>query len=127
MAPIVNSLKVLVFIDGRNVHIDEFLPKEIIAIAKEVKKLWPDDMFKRIWFDVETHRLQEDKWDNCIRVVCYRMPGKNERCEIPSEYLDRVLNNKIRIFPDMRPVNQFDQPRIYTLDRHEIEVLHVLE
>ena len=109
------SLKVLVFIDGIEQDPNKFSPKEVVMIAQEIKRLWPDDLYYRIWFDVEFIKPKRDWWEVLFRVVCYRMPGKDEHHPIPEELLNKFVNKKIKIYP-------FDDYK------HQIvEVVHVIE
>lgn len=122
------SLRVRVFIDGLEEDLNVIHPKEFIAIVKEVEKLWPDDMFERIWYDIETLREnQNGRWDICIVVVCYYMPSKDERAPIPIECLNRVLDRKIEISPLPRNLNPDDVGIVRDLRRHIVEVMHVRE
>jgi hypothetical protein len=124
----VSSLRVNVFIDGVEEDLNAINSKEFTAIVKEVEKLWPDNMFERIWYDIETMRENENgRWDICITVVCYYMPSKEERASIPMECLNRVLDRKIEIFPFVRNMNPNDVGIVRDLRRHIVEVMHVRE
>jgi hypothetical protein len=118
----VSSLKVLVLIDGIQQDPNKFHPKEVIAIANEIKRLWPNDTYERIWFDVEYIQPKKDWWEVVFRVVCYQMPGKDEKHPIPEKYLREIVNKVIKIYP----YNYLDHD-YGGFHGHKVEVVHVLE
>lgn len=121
-----SCLKVLVYIDGYQIDLNAIHSKEFKAIVDQVKKLWPDDMFNRVWYDIETSFENEnDELERRILVACYEQPTKSKRASIPIETLNRVLNRKIRIFPVVRNLNADDIGIVRDLNMHEVEVIHV--
>ena len=119
----IKSLKVLVYIDRIQEDSNNFRPKEVVAIAKEIKRMWPDDRSERIWFDVEYLEARRNDWEFCFRVVCYCMPGKTERHPIPNHYLEQFVNRRMRIYPYVDG-NYESNARF---QNHIVEVIHVVE
>lgn len=117
-----SSLSVLVFIDGNQQDPNKFSPKEVVAIAKEIKRLWPNDMNNRVWFDVEFIHPRRDWWEIWFRVICYRMPGKDHEENIPTELLDKFVNKKVQIHPHTD--SEYYNDLFY---RRVVEVVHVIE
>ena len=123
------SLKVLLFVDDLPDEFHNFTKREIMAFREAVKDLWPNNMYERYWFDVEIDLREKvgDLWSFDLRVVCYHMPDKARRCEIPRNLLDQVLDRKIEIFPVVLGRNPNDDRRINDFRRHRVEVMHVYD
>ena len=125
----INSLKVLLFVDGLPEDFHNFSKKEIMAIMEAIKDLWPKNMFERYWFDVEIdlHEKEGDRWSFGVHVVCYQMPDKSRRFMIPRVMIDQVIDRLIQIDPVMLDINPNYGRRLNDFRRYKIEVMHVYE
>lgn len=126
------SVRVLLYINQFEVDWDDLTPRELEAIVREVRKMWPPDMQSRVWFDVEKQgRFVGGRWETIVRVVCYHMPipDKSRRAEIPYVYINGLVGEKIRIFPIVEPENDDTRrsARFRGLEMQMVEVLYVLE
>lgn len=111
-------LRVLVYVNDHQIDVNKLLPIEVDAIADEIQKLWPPDLYYRVWFDVEKLIAHSDWWEVAFRVICYYIPGKEERCLFPEEHLNRVVKKHIPIHP---AVNSYSQ-----LAKGNVTVVHVI-
>lgn len=134
MGRLETSVRVLLYINFGEVDWEDLTPRELEAIVREVRKMWPPDMQSRVWFDVEKQgRFISGRWETVVRVVCYHMPfgDKSQRAEIPRVYIDGLVGKKIRIFPIVEPDSDDDNPRysgrFRRLEMQLVEVLFVLE
>jgi hypothetical protein len=131
MARTATSVRVLLYINFSEVEWDDLTPRELEAIVREVQKMWPPDMQTRVWFDIEKQgRFVGGQWETVVRVVCYHLPDKSQRTEIPQLYIDGLTGKKFRIFPIVEPESDDDTRRAQSFRRLEmqmVEVLFVLE
>jgi hypothetical protein len=121
------SVRVLLYINFNEVDWDQLTPRELEAILHEVQKIWPPDMRSRVWFAVEKQgRFVGGRWETVVRVVCYHMPDKSQRAEIPQDYLRELLGKKFRIFPIVEPDEDDTTRRSARFRRLEMQMVEVL-
>lgn len=125
------AVQVLLYINQFDTDWDELTPRELRAIVKEIKGMWPPDMLNHVWFDVETQeRYIGGRWETVVRVVCYHEPDKSQRAEIPQRYISGLVGRKIRIFPIVEPEEDDTtrrSGRFRRLEMQVVEILYVLE
>lgn len=124
----ITSVRGVIFIDGLQTSPRQLTFLELKAIAREVKEVWGTNEHLGIWFDVETFERINNYWYPALIVSCYRLPGKTNRAVVPNNYLETLLNRKIRIFPQVQDIpdtNPELQPFDFT--GHIIEVEFELE
>lgn len=125
------SVRVLLYINFTEVDWNDLTPRELEAIVREIRKIWPPDLRSRVWFDVEKQGcFIGGRWETVVRVVCYHMPDKSQRAEIPHVYLNELLGKKFRIFPIVEPEEDDDtrrSARFRRLEMQMVEVMFVLE
>jgi hypothetical protein len=125
------SVRVLLYINFHEVDWEDLTPRELEAILREIQKMWPPDLRSRVWLAVEKQgRFVGGRWETVVRVVCYHMPDKSQRAEIPQVYLNELLGKKFRIFPIVELDGDDDtrrSARFRRLEMQMVEVLFVLE
>jgi hypothetical protein len=126
------SVRVLLYINFSEVDWDDLTPRELEAIMREIQKIWPPDMRSRVWFAVDKQgRFVSGRWETVVRVVCYHLPNKDQRGEIPPIYISELVGKKFRIFPIVEPETDDDtkrrSERFRRLEMQMVEVLFMLE
>ena len=131
MARTATSVRVLLSINFSEVEWDDLTSREQEAIVREILKMWPPDLQVHVWFDVEKQgRFVSGQWETVARIVCYHLPDKSQRADIPQLYIDSLVGKKFRIFPIVEPEEDDDTRRAQRFRRLEmqmVEVLFVLE
>jgi hypothetical protein len=131
MTQYATSVRVLLYINFNEVDWDDLTPGELEAIMREIQKMWPPDMRSRVWFSVEKQkRFVTGRWETIVRVVCYHMPDKEQRGEMPNVYIHELVGKKFRIFPILEleeDENTRRSVRFRRIEMQMVEVVFVLE
>jgi hypothetical protein len=124
-------VRVLLTINNYDVKWKDLVSQELDAIVSEIRKMWPADLNSRIWFDVEMpEKYVNGRWETVAHVVCYHLPDKSQRAEIPREYVLGLVGRKIRIFPIVNIVNDAtanSAAHFRRLEMQLVEVTYILE
>jgi hypothetical protein len=127
------SVRVRLFINRMEVDWKDLTPRELEAIVREIRKMWPPDMRSRVWFDVEVYNFDNyNRYDASVWVVCYHMPihDKSQTAYIPQAYIDGLVGEEFRIFPVRDPQDDDGLRKTVPfrgIEMQLVEVLYVLE